>query len=57
MRATQSLRLRLLFILFIDILIYLKVLKNTLNSMKLNAGEDIAEKTNVEYWKSNYFIS
>ena len=24
--------------------------------MKLNTGEDIAEKTNVKYWKSNYFI-
>ena len=24
--------------------------------MKLNTGEDIAEKTNVNYWKSNYFI-
>ena len=37
MQATKSLHyLRLIFIWFIDILIYLKVLKNALSSMKLN---------------------
>ena len=37
MRATKLLRyLRLVFISFIDILIYSKVLKNTLSSIKLN---------------------
>ena len=58
MRATKSLRyLCLIFTLFIDILIYLKVLKNTLSLMEVNTGEDIAEKIKVKYLKSNYFIS
>ena len=58
MRTSKSLRyMRLIFILFINIFIYLKVFKNTLNSMKLNTGEEIAEKTNGKYWQSDYFIS
>ena len=48
--------LHLILILLIDILIYLKVLKNTWSSIKLNTGEDNAEKTNGKYWKSSYFI-
>ena len=35
--------------LLIDILIHLKVLKNTLSSMKRNTKKDIATKTNVKY--------
>ena len=47
MRATKILRyLRLVFILLIDILIFLKVLKNTLSSVKLNN----------KIQESNYFI-
>ena len=56
MRATKS-YLRLIFILFIDILIYLKVFKNKLISMKLNIEKDAAEKTNGKYWKLNFCIS
>ena len=58
MRTTISLRyLRPIFIIFIDILLYLKVLKIKLSSMKLKTGKDMVEKTNGKYWKSNNFIS
>ena len=49
-RASKSLRyLRLIFILFIVIFIYFEIFKNTLRSMKLITGEDIAEKTDFKY--------
>ena len=58
MRVTKILSyFRLIFILFIDIFIYLKVLKNTLSLIKLNTGEDMGAKTNGKYLKSNFFIS
>ena len=49
-------KVTLTYILFIDILIYLEVFKNTLCLMKFNTDEDVAEKTNVKYWKSSYII-
>ena len=59
MRVLKSLRyLRLIFILFNDILIYSRVLKNTLTSMELNTM--IQEKTSLRTPTSNiernYFI-
>ena len=52
MRATERLRYtRLIFILFIYILIYLKVLKNTLCSIKLYTK--IQEKTSQRKPTSN----
>ena len=34
-----------------------KSIKKTLSSMQLNTGEDMAEKTNDKYCKSNFFLS
>ena len=45
MRATKSSRyLHSIFILFINILIYLNILKNTLSSMKLNTEEKTSQR-------------
>ena len=52
MRATKMLHyLRLIFISFIDIIIYSKVLKNTLSSMKLK--NKFQEKTSQRKPTSN----
>ena len=59
MRATKYLRyLRSIFILSINILIYLKVKKYIEFNVffNLNTREHIAEKTKDEYWKSNYLL-
>ena len=57
MRVIKILRyLRLLYVIYWDFNLFEIIIKSKLSSMKLNT-EDITEKTNVKYWKSNYFLS